>query len=173
MASDDQREQLSGNEAVQRVQGLLEHFRSAMMMTTSASGELHVRPMALRGKASDFDGVMWFLADDRSRAVEEIGAGAPLQLVFQSDDDSAYLHLAGTGKVLWDRGKIEELFSPLFKTWFPEGPTDPHVALIRFDVDRGSFWESPGGFLRVLAAFTKSVVTGREGKGAEIGDVTL
>jgi general stress protein 26 len=173
MASDDNTQHLSGEAAIEKVRGLLEHFRSTMMVTTGAAGEIHVRPMGLQGKASEFDGALWFFVDGRTRAIREIGAGSPVQLVFQSDDDSSYLHLTGTATISQDRAKIEELFTAFMKTWFPEGKDDPNLNLVRFDAVGGSYWASPGGMLQVLAAFTKALVTGKEGKGAEIGDLAL
>jgi len=38
-----------------------------------------------------------------------------------------FLHL-----LVRDRGKIEELWKPEFKMWFPEGKDDPEVALEQF-----------------------------------------
>ena len=173
MASDDPKQQLTGDDAIEKVRDLLEHFRTVMMVTTAPSGEVHVRPWGLQGKASDFDGVLWFFADDRGRAVKEIGGGAPVQLILQSDDKNSYMHLFGRASLSSDRAKIEELFSVFMKTWFPQGKNDPNLRLVRFEAEGGSFWDSPGGMLQVLGAFTKALVTGKEGKGGEMGDLTL
>jgi hypothetical protein len=37
------------------------------------------------------------------------------------------------------------------------GLDDPHLTLLRIDVTSGAFWESPGGLLQVLAAYTNVV----------------
>jgi general stress protein 26 len=58
-------------------------------------------------------------------------------------------------------------------TWFPEGLDDPHLILMRIDVTSGAFWESPGGMLQVLTAFTKSVVTGTPGRSSRAGTMDL
>lgn len=79
----------------------------------------------------------------------------------------------GTAVIVSDRGKMRELFTPITRTWFPEGLDDPHLTLLRIDVTNGAFWESPGGVLQVLAAFTKSVVTGTPGKGGRAGTLDL
>jgi hypothetical protein len=68
---------------------------------------------------------------------------------------------------------MKDFYNPLIKTWFPDGLDDPHLTLIRFDADRGDYWTSTVGMLRVLAAFTKSVVTGKAGGGGEMGDVKM
>jgi len=72
-----------------------------------------------------------------------------------------------------DRPKMRELFTPDVKAWFPDGVDDPHLVLIRIDVTNGTFWESPGGVVRVLASLTKSVVTGTPGKSSRSGTIDL
>jgi len=165
-------EPLVGPRAVEKVQALLKHFRSTMMVT-QVNNAVHSRPMGLQGHASDFNGTLWFFTDDRSRKSMEVGNDTPMWLVFQSDDHSAYMQLSGTATHVNDRGKMEQLYTPLLKTWFPKGLDEPHLTLIRFEARNGNFWDSPGGMLQVLAAFTKSVVTGTPGKGGESGELRL
>jgi general stress protein 26 len=163
---------LSGETALTKVRQLLKHFRSTMMVTT-VNGKPHARPMGLHGKAEEFNGELWFYTDRECRKVEEIESEPSISLIFQSDSDSAYMHLYGRASVIDDLGKKKELYTPLLKTWFPEGLDDPRMTMIRFDADRGDFWDSPGGMLQVMAAFTKSIVTGTRGQGGEMGDVRL
>jgi general stress protein 26 len=165
------KEHLSGVEATEKVRSLLKHYRSTML-TTMVGHEVHTRPIGLQGKAEEFDGILWFFADDRSRNVRDIGEGAVTSLIFESVDADTYLHLKGRAVVVRDRQKMEELFTPIIKTWFPEGLGDPHLTLIAFDAVRGDFWDSKAGMLQVLAAFAKAVVTGRRA-GGNMGDVTL
>jgi general stress protein 26 len=172
MESNYESQSLAGNVAMEKVRKLLKHFRSAMMIT-KVDGQLHSRPMGIQHEHDEFNGTLWFFADRDSRKAEELHQDPEMSLIFQNDDDSAYLHLFGTAHVVDDRAKMKELFNPLIKTWFPKGLEDPRITLIRFDADRGDFWESPGGMLQVLAAFTKAIVTGERGQGGEMGEVRL
>lgn len=164
---------LNGDEALTKVRDLLKHFRSAMMVTRSDNDELHARPMGLLGDASKFEGSLWFFSEDASAKTKELKNDTSVSLIFQSDAHSAYLHLVGDAATVTDRAKMEELYTPLIRTWFPKGLEDPRLTLIRFDADHGQFWDSPGGMLQVLAAFTKAVVTGKPGKSGETGDLEL
>ena len=119
------------------------------------------------------NGTLWFFVDDRSELVSEIRARAPTSLVLQSDSKSAYLQLDGAASLDANRAKMEELYTPLVKTWFPDGLDDPHLTLSRFEVERGHFWESPGGRVQVLAAFAKALVTGKPAAGGRMGDLEL
>lgn len=167
-------EHLAGDPAITKARELLPSFRTAMFVTESPDGaELHMRPLAILGDPAVFGGTLWFFTDDRSRKVREIEHNSRVSLVFQNDQDSRYLQLAGTAAVVSDRAKMRELFTVGVRTWFPDGLDDPHLTLIRFDATGGAFWDSPGGMLQVLAAFTKAVVTGTPGKSGRAGTMNL
>jgi general stress protein 26 len=167
-------EHLAGHAAIAKARALLPSFRTAMLVTKgSEAGELHMRPMGLQGDLSSFGGTLWFFADDRSHKVREIEREPRVYLAFQNEQESRYLQLAGTASLVNDRAKIRELYTPDVKAWFPGGIDDPHLLLIRIDVTNGTFWESPGGVVHVLAALTKSVVTGTPGKSGRSGTIDL
>ncbi len=165
---------LTGDEALARFRELLPAFRSAMLVTHTMDGaEPHARPMGLVGDTAAFDGTLWFFSDDRSRKIAEIARQPRASLILQSDREHAYLHVVGWAAVDEDRERMRALASPILRTWFPDGLDDPHLTLIRFDVDRGEYWSSPGGMLQVLGAFTKAVITGRPGQSGEQGTLEL
>jgi general stress protein 26 len=167
-------EHLAGNPAIAKARALLPSFRTAMLVTKgSEAGELHMRPMGLQGDLSSFGGTLWFFADDRSHKVSEIEREPRVYLAFQNEQENRYLQLAGTASLVNDRAKMRELYTPDVKAWFPGGIDDPHLLLIRIDVTNGTFWESPGGVVHVLAALTKSVVTGTPGKSGRSGTIDL
>ena len=167
-------EHLAGDAAIAKARQLLPSFRTAMFVTRAMdSDDLHMRPMGLQGDLSTFGGTLWFFADNRSQKIQEIRRDPKVSLVCQNDNDSRYVQLKGTASVVSDPAKMRELFTPIVKTWFPQGLDDPNLTLIRVDETGGSFWESPGGMLQVLAAFTKSVVTGAPGKGGRSGTMDL
>lgn len=164
---------LEGDEALDKVRMLLKEFRSTMMITQGPGGTIHSRPMGLQGEAKNFYGTLWFFTDRNCRKVREIESNPSISLVFQSDSDSAYMHLFGKAQQVDDRAKMKELYTPAIRTWFPEGVDDPRLSLIRFDVERGNFWDSPGGLLQGLGAFTKAIVTGQPAPAGEMGEVRL
>ena len=169
----DSKDQLSGEAAIAKVRALLPQFKSAMMVTHGSNGDVHVRPLALQGDLAAFGGVLWFFTDERSRKVQESGGGVPVSIICQSDQQSAYLHLTGEATVVRDLPKMRELYSPILKTWFPDGLEDPYLTLIKFEAYGGAYWDSPGGTLQGLVAFGASLVTGVPHKGGEAGELHL
>jgi hypothetical protein len=59
-----------------------------------------------------------------------------------------------------DRAKIDELWKPFLKAWFPEGKDDPQIALIRVDVDHAEYWDAPSSTMVKVVGFLKAVTTG-------------
>ena len=70
--------------------------------------------------------------------------------------------MTGAAKLVRDRNKIEELWRPEFKMWFPEGKDDPEVALLRISLEKGEYWDSPSSTIGYALSFVSSLVTGTE-----------
>jgi general stress protein 26 len=59
------------------------------------------------------------------------------------------------------------LWNPFYKAWFPDGLDDPHLGLLRVDVEKAEYWDSPNSKVVQLAGFVKALVTGQKAKGGD------
>lgn len=168
----DEKEQLSGAEAMDKIRELLKGFPIAFMLT-AIDNDITARPIGIVGDHDAFDGTLWFITDKRSRKVHAIDNGARTMLLFQNDKEGTYLHLTGRAAVVDDRAKLEELYTTLQRTWFPKGLDDPDITLVRFDADTASYWDKHDSVMRLAAAFAKSIVTGTPGKSGHAGVARL
>jgi len=168
----DQKEALSGDEALAKIRELLKGFPIAFMVTVQ-NGTPTARPIGVVGDHAAFDGSLWFITDKRSRKVTAIASGATTALLFQNDKEGAYLHLSGRATVVDDRTRLEELYTTLQRTWFPLGLDDPNITLVRFDAEQGDYWDSHDSLVRLAFAFAKSLVTKTPGKSGNAGVATL
>jgi general stress protein 26 len=167
-------EHLTNDEAIAKVRKLLPSFSAAMFVTgLSRRTHPHSRPLALQGDLSIFGGTLFFFADNRSPKIHELSADPTVSLFFQNDADSCYMQLDGSAAVDHDRPRMRELYTPVLRTWFPEGLDDPNLTLIRFDAVSGAYWESPGGILQAMTAYATSVVTGAPGKSGRSGTLSF
>ena len=119
---------------------LLRDFDTAMLITRAADGHLHARPMAVAELRADADA--YFVTSIDSPKIAEIEADADVLLTFQSERQFAAVY--GRVNVIQDRQLIERLWQEAWKVWFPRGQDDPTIALLRFDAERGEFWDSAG-----------------------------
>lgn len=171
MAIDD-KEQLAGDAALEKLRELLAHFPIGVMVTVT-DGRTHARPIGVVGDPAQFDGTLWFITDRRSRKVAEINDGAETTLVFQNDERGTYAHMRGSATVVDDRRRLAELYTADQRTWFPDGLDDAHITLLRFDVSDADYWDGHSSVVRRTVAFLTAVVTGHPGREGHTGVARL
>ncbi|MFP3712305.1 pyridoxamine 5'-phosphate oxidase family protein [Puerhibacterium sp. TATVAM-FAB25] len=157
------------DEAREKVRELVKDTRIAMLTTVDASGRLVSRPMGVQDV--EFDGDLWFFADESSAKVGEIAHDAQVNVSFSSG--SSWLSVSGTASLVRDRERIHELWNPVAGAWFPEGPDTPSVVLVRVEADSAEYWDSPGGRLATAISLVKAKLTGRRYDGGENATVEL
>lgn len=137
---------------------LLKDFRFAMLTTRSEEGKLMAHPLTVQ--ESEFDGDLWFIIGKNASALKHIAADPSVGVSFSSND--SWLSLAGQAFVVEDDAKLRELWNPAVEAWFPDGPEDPNVTLLRVEALSGEYWDSPGGKVATLTAFVKNKITGEK-----------
>lgn len=163
--------QLSGAEAREKVAGLVKGIHICMMNTAAKDGSIDSRPMALQDKP--FDGTMWFLTRGTSEKVGEVLTDRHVTLTFAQPSDSKYITLKGRASVSTDRAKVHELWNAMYKAWFPNGPDDPEIAVLRVDVTDGDYWEASSSKLVFYAKYALAAASGGGVPVGESGHVTV
>ncbi len=135
-----------------------------MLTTLNQQGHLHARPMYTQ--EPDTSGSLWFFTDHESAKVHEVHHDSQVCVAYGHPGKSLYVSVTGRAKVVLDRAKIDELWTENLKAWFPKGKDDPHIALLRVDIERGEFWDSPSNVLVQAFAYIKAVTTGEKAHGA-------
>ena len=136
-----------------------------MLTTTDERGGLHSRPMS-NNREVEFDGDLWFFTYGSSHKVDEIGRVPKVNASFADVDGQLYASLTGRAEVVRDRAKIEELWKPQLRAWFPEGVETPDIALLKVTVERAEYWDSSQSLVAHAIGFVSSLVTGER---AEVG----
>ena len=152
-----------------KVAELLDGQRFGMFTTTDPTGTLISRPMALQ--EVEFDGDLWFFAARDSRKVSHIAADPQVNVTVTSS--STWVSLTGQAAVVDDRAKKRELWNSVVEAWFPDGPDDDGVVLLKVTGDSAEYWDSPGGRVASLLSFAKAKVTGQPYDGGENATVRL
>lgn len=157
------------DEAVRTVAGLLEGERFAMLTTVDADGTLMSRPMALQ--EVEFDGDLWFFAERDSRLTEQIAERPQVNVTVSSS--STWVSLTGDAATVEDEARKKELWNAGVEAWFPDGPEDPGVVLVRVEAESAEYWNTPGGRIASLFSFAKAKATGRRYEGGENARVEM
>ncbi|HYV11603.1 MAG TPA: pyridoxamine 5'-phosphate oxidase family protein [Pyrinomonadaceae bacterium] len=146
---------------LEKLREMVKDIDFCMMTTVDESGDLHSRPMSSNGDI-DADGDIWFFTNASSHKVSEIAKLPKVNVSFADPDNQRYISVSGSARLVRDRAKIDELWRPEFKMWFPEGKDDPEVALLRVTLEKAEYWDSPSSTIGYALSFVSSLVTGKE-----------
>lgn len=123
-----------------KLQELVARFDVGMLITHDDSG-MAARPMSV-AEHDEKSGELLFITSMETGKVDEILAGADTAVVFQ--DSARYVSLSGEAVISNDRQKIEAVFKKGWELWFPEGPGQEDIRLIRFTPVIGEYWDMSG-----------------------------
>lgn len=141
---EDNREDLLGQEALEKVKEMVKQAENCFFCSAVATGDSNGdRPMNVR--QVDDEGNLWFLSASDSRKNEELALDPRVKLYFQGSKHSDFMQLNGTATVSRDRQKIEDLWSSMLQTWFTEGKDDPRITVIKVTPTDGYYWDTKHG----------------------------
>jgi general stress protein 26 len=132
---------------IKRVWDIIEKVHTGMLTTRSADG-LRARPLDARPDRDE--GIIWFVTDVRAGKDDEIAAAPDVCLVFVDANDKAYLSISGRASVTRDPAKAAQIWKKMDDVWWPGGPHDPNVRVLRVEPHTAELWDGPG---TIVAAF--------------------
>lgn len=137
---------------------LIKDIRIAMVTTVQTDGTLHTRPLA--SLKYENDGQLWFFTAIDSAKVDEVSHDMRVSVAFADIDEEEYVAVSGTADIVSDRERIRELWTIFAEPWFPQGPDDPNLALLRVHAEHAEYWTSPGK-AAYLFGVAKAAMTGK------------
>jgi general stress protein 26 len=146
-------------ESIKKLKELVEGI-DFCMMTTIDGGQLRCRPMSTQ--VAEFDAEVWFFTSEKTHKIDEIAKDDRVCLGYSDPDDNTYVSVSGRAEMSKDRAKMEELWNPILKAWFPDGLDDPDICLMKVTAEKGEYWEASSGKLVELYSFAKALVTGQQ-----------
>ncbi|MGV3721534.1 MAG: pyridoxamine 5'-phosphate oxidase family protein [Actinomycetota bacterium] len=152
---------------LEKLYHLIDEIEIAMMTTRRADGHLQSRAMATQKRASGAD--LWFVTSEGAPKLRDLEGDPHVNLSYYNDGTREWVSVSGVATVTRDRQKIDELYAPDWKVWFPdEGDPrhgtkdDPRYVLIGVDVHSAVFLEVNKPQPVVLFEIAKGWVTGKE-----------
>ncbi len=161
---------MNKQESIEKIRELT-HGIDFCMLTTMDGGYLRSRPMSTQ--KFEFDGDLWFFTSNNTHKVEEIEKDGRVNAAYSDPGDNVYLSVSGRAEVVKDKAKIEELWSPILKAWFPEGLDDPSLCLLKIGVEQAEYWDAPSSKIVQLFGMVKAIATGQEADYGENKKMTL
>jgi general stress protein 26 len=140
-----------------------------VMLMTMIGGDHSSRPLTVAGVDHGTLEVLVDRTADWAEAIDE-----PDTVVHVSVADvrsNVYLSLNGTASITPERAAIERLWNPGAAAFF-DGKEDPAVAVLRFAVSGGEYWDAPSGRIGSAIAMVKAAVSDDASAAGDHGTVT-
>jgi general stress protein 26 len=155
--ADNSTQNLSNQEAIDKMKELVDHTKVCFFTTHLDESPLPVRPM--HTQEVDEEGTFWFFSDEESQKNFEIKDDSRVQLLYANPSKSEFLSVYGHAMVSRDRSKIEELWTPMAKAWFKGGKEDPSLSVIQVIPDEAYYWDTKDNKMISLMKILSSVVS--------------
>jgi general stress protein 26 len=114
-----------------------------MMTTVGARGYLYSRPMS-NNRNVTWDGDTWFFAYADSSTVKETEHEPNVNLAYAVPTEIVFVTVTGRGEIVKNDAKKKELWYDDLQQWFPDGPEDDKLVLIKVAGKYAHYWSKEG-----------------------------
>ena len=92
----------------------------------------------------EWEGTSWFFAPSDGRLVAELEADPQAVAAYRSGEAFDFISISGRATLETDPALKKEYWLPELERWFPNGPEDDNVTLIRLDAEHADWWTGEG-----------------------------
>jgi general stress protein 26 len=132
--------------------------RIAMFTTQDQHGHLTSHPMTWQ--ELDPQGALWFYTSTHTALWEHIARHPEVNLSFVEPAENLYVSVSGSAERVVERSQIEARRNPSVQAWFPNGPQDEHVVLVRVVPHLAEYWDANDNTMVSLFDMARAVLTG-------------
>jgi general stress protein 26 len=136
---------------------LIRDIGIALLTTVDRDGRFHTRPV--QTLQVEGDQALWFFTDWSSSKVDELHHDMRVSVGYADPTRNVYAAVSGSGRLFRDGEKAKELWSIEQRAYYPNGPEDERLALLRVQIERAEYWIAPG-LTSYLVAAVKAAATG-------------
>jgi general stress protein 26 len=138
---------------------LIDGIAVAMVTTRTDHNHLGSRPMLL--ERLEPDGSLTFLTHLSSDKVRQIERDPRVNVAFVSDKGDRYVSVSGVVIVTHDPARMNALWKPTYRAWFPGGADDPDSAIFSVRIEIIDSWDVPTSRLVRVWGAVKALATGQ------------
>jgi len=162
---------LQDQEAIEKFRDLVKDVNVCMFTTLDENNDLSSRPMFT--SSVDEEGNVWFFTNEFSEKINEVSKDNLVHLIYSHPAKNIYVDVKGTCSLIIDRKKMEELWDPALKNWFPEGLQDSKICLVKVVTEQASFWNESTSKMGLLFQMIRSLTKGDQYNETEKGKLDL
>jgi len=141
------------------------------MLTTHARNGLSNRPLQTLGM--DDDATLWFFTAQGSDKVREIRIDPRVCIAYADTGRRVFVALTGHAAIVDDRARAAALWRPAQRVFFPLGPDDPELTLLRVVPDGATVWDGNEPLLGMIRKYGKAVLRGESSDLGTVNEIAL
>lgn len=162
---------LQDSEAIEKFRDLVKDVNICMFTTINENHDMTSRPMLT--SLVDDEGNVWFFTNEFSEKISEVSKDNVVHLIYSHPVKNIYADVKGTCSVIIDKKKMEELWDPTLKNWFPQGLEDPKICLVKVATETAYFWNHSSSKMGLVFQMIRSITKGDQYKETEKGKLDL
>lgn len=156
-------------EAQMKVWDLIKDISIAMFVTQASDGRLAARPMSAVN--TEFSGALWFMTAGDSPKLDDVRTSRNVLVAYAEPKTQNYVSARGVAEIVKDKAKVKKFWSEAARVWFPNGPDESDIALIKVEVESAEYWDAPSAAMVYAYGYAKARLTGEPPKLGEIKKV--
>ena len=131
---------------------------SVAMLTTFDEEEGLLKSFPMTPLEMCEQGAIWFFTDPNSYKVKHLQV---MNLGFSNEPESTYVSISGHGEIVNDQTRIEALWTPFARPWFPDGVNSSNLALLKFVPHSAEYWDAPNSKMVRMLATAASIIAAK------------
>lgn len=151
---------------LEKLRELVKDIDYCMLTTIDDDGSLRSRPMSTNGEI-EANGDLWFFTYASSHKLTEVDRHETVNVSFAAPHKQRYVSMSGKAELVQDKDKMQQLWKPELKAWFPKELDEPGIALLKVTVEKAEYWDAPSGFVANTLGAIKAAVTGEKASSGE------
>jgi len=140
---------------------LIKDIRFAMFTTQAADGSLRSRPMTTQNDPAEEQDCLWFFASRTGEPVADLLREPAVNVAYANTSKDAYVSVSGRAAVIDDDARKKQMWSKFAQAWFPGGPEDPDLALVRVQIEGAEYWNVRESKVTQLFKMARATMTGQ------------
>jgi general stress protein 26 len=122
-------------EGFEKLLTLIEALGVGMLTTEEENGVLRSRPMTTQRAEK---GILWFFTGKKLANAEK---DAQVNVSYADPNNEVYVSVSGAARTFRDPAKARELWNSGAQRWFPEGPDDPRLMILKVEIVQAEYWD--------------------------------
>ena len=142
----------------------IKDIRFGMLSHRGEGGMLHAHPLTTLNKDIDEQSQLYFFVPRGSELHQRLSADSQVNVGYSNPEEDCYVSISGTAAFIEDARRKEELWTPMAKAWFPDGPGDPNLVLLAVNIQHAEYWDVQESKLTQMYKLATAAMTGERPK---------